>query len=275
MTTLATTAIIVSYRTGPRLHECLYALAYDPAISALLIVDNGNPDIEVAWLRTFAGKLDHVTLIEPGRNLGFGAGVNLAAKQAPDGDLLIINPDAVLKRGSVEAMREAAAGRAQPWIIGGRIFDERGKELRGPRRKTLTLFRAMTRFIGWNTWTLENTPAPDESIPMPVVSGAFMLMSKAGFDQLGGFDEDYFLHVEDVDICRRATEAGGAVIYCPHAGALHYGSTSEAPSATVARHKADSLVHYFRKFASSPFERALVALLAPVLKAATIARARK
>ena len=96
MTTLATTAIIVSYRTGPRLHECLYALAYDPAISALLIVDNGNPDIEVAWLRTFAGKLDHVTLIEPGRNLGFGAGVNLAAKQAPDGDLLIINPDAVL-----------------------------------------------------------------------------------------------------------------------------------------------------------------------------------
>ncbi|MEM5515913.1 glycosyltransferase family 2 protein [Henriciella sp. AS95] len=269
-----TTAIVVSYRTGPRLHECLYALAYDPAVSKLIVVDNGNPEDETAWLRAFAEKRDHVTLVEPGANLGFGAGVNLAARDALEGDLLIINPDAVLKRGSIEAMRTAAKGLDQPWIIGGKIFDERGTELRGPRRRKLTLFRAMTRYIGWNTWTLEHTAPPDGPVPMDVVSGALMFISKSGFDQLNGFDEDYFLHVEDVDICRRAWDAGGCVRYCPTAGALHYGSTSEAPSKTVARHKANSLILYFRKFASNPFEKVLINLLAPVIRMGAQARTK-
>ena len=73
------------------------------------------------------------------------------------------------------------------------------------------------------------------------------------------------MHVEDVDLCRRAHRDGGAVIYVPDAGALHYGATSEVPSAIVMAHKAKSLARYFRKFAKGPLERALVALVTPLL----------
>ena len=268
------TALVVTYHTGPRLHECLYALVSDPEIAAVIIVENGNPDSEVSWLRTLAREQDKVCLLEPGRNLGFGAGVNLAARKAGPGALLLINPDAVLKRGSVGKMLAASQGLPRPWIIGGKVFGLDGHEARGARRRTLTLPRAIAAGLGLNLWTLEKTPEPDGPVRMDAVSGALMLTDTASFEQLGGFDEAYFLHVEDVDLCRRAWETGGAVIYCPRAGALHYVSTSDVPSKTVAAYKADSLNYYFRKFAANPFERALAALAAPLIRFASLRQAR-
>ncbi len=270
---IPTTAIVVTYRTGPRLKDCLHVMAGDPDIDAVRVVNNGNPPDMLAWLRAFAVRHPHVDLIEAGGNIGFGAGNNLGVAGARDGYLLLINPDAVLKRGSVRAMIEAARNCASPWIVGGRIFDEYGREGRGPRRRELTLFRALTTFAGWNTWTLENTPAPDHPVPMEVVSGALMLMDTAGYRALGGFDERYFLHVEDVDLCRRARLAGGDVFYVPAAGVLHYGATSEAPSRIVAAHKADSLSLYFQKFASGPLDRLLAKLVSPLIRLAIMAKA--
>ena len=98
-------------------------------------------------------------------------------------------------------------------------------------------------------------------------------MRRDAFHDIGGFDEDYFLHVEDVDLCRRVIEAGGSVIYQPLAGALHYGATSDAPSSVVQAHKAQSLTRYFRKFAKGPLEKALVAGLSPLFAVALRLRA--
>ena len=196
------------------------------------------------------------------------------AREAGGGYLLLVNPDAILKRGSVGTFIEAAQGLRRPWITGGKIFDTFGHEARGCRRRTLTLWRALTTFAGWNTWTLERRPPPDRPVAMDAVSGALMFTDTESFAALGGFDPAYFLHVEDVDLCRRAWEAGGEVIYCPSAGALHYGSTSDAPSKTVAGYKADSLALYFRKFAANPVEALLARMIAPLLKRVLLARAR-
>ena len=269
MSAATVTAIVVSYHTGPRLKECLYALSADPQVHKAVIVDNGNPVEARQFLDDFCRKHDGFNLVSGHGNIGFGAGVNLGASKTDSEHLLIINPDAVLRWDSIEPLQETAQNLTEPWIIGGRIYDIRGREERGPRRKELTLFRAMTRVIGWNTWTLEDRPAPTEPVAMPVISGAFFIMSKAGFDQLDGFDEGYFLHVEDIDLCRRCREAGGVVMYDPRAGALHYGATSDAPSKTVAKYKADSLTLYFRKFAQGPFHRLMVELLVPFIGLAT------
>ena len=270
----STTAIVVTYRTGPRLRECLHVLAGDPAVAEVRIVDNGNPAEDRAWIESFAENREHVDLIDAGANIGFGRGVNLGAQGAKPGYLLIINPDAILKRGSVEAMIAASQSLAAPWIAGGKIFDARGREGRGPRRRKLTLLRALSTFSGWNTWTLETSPPPSAPVRMDVVSGALMLTDTASFSRLGGFDEAYFLHVEDVDLCRRAWEAGGEVVYVPDAGALHDGASSDAPARTVAALKGDSLAYYFRKFARNPFERALAFILSPAIKAVLVLRAR-
>lgn len=259
-------AIVVTYHTGPRLKECLYALNADPDISETIIVDNGNPPETSTWLASFCGPRDGFHLITGHGNIGFGAGINLGALSTTGEDILVINPDAVLRWGSVASLQSAAALCQGPWIIGGKIFDIDGSETRGPRRRELTLWRAATSMLGWNTWTLEHTPPPEQAVEMPVISGAFFLISKESFIQLEGFDEAYFLHVEDVDLCRRCREAGGTVMYDPNAAALHYGSTSDVPSRAVANHKADSLALYFKKFSRGPLEKLIVGLAVPVMR---------
>lgn len=261
-------AIVVSYNTGRRLKECLYALSSDPDISEIVLIDNGNPEDMRAWIARFAEQRSRVTVVSGHGNIGFGAAVNLGAARAASPQLLVINPDAVLRRGSIESMQAAAAACTEPWIVGGKIFDLYGREERGPRRRELTLWRAFTSFLGWNTWTLEATPEPSQPVDMPVVSGAFFLTSAASMSQLEGFDEGYFLHVEDIDLCRRCREAGGRVIYDPRSGALHYGATSDAPSAFVARHKSNGLARYFKKFAHSPLDRLAVAIVVPIMRVA-------
>jgi len=267
MSEVYVTAVVVTYHTGARLRECLYALIGCPEVSGIRIVNNGNPPGMTQWLHDFCARQDRVTLIEPGANLGFGKGINLACKNVPDGFLLLVNPDAVIKRDAVAALMAAARSLQGPWIAGGRIFGLDGKEGRGARRRKLTLWRALTSLAGFDTWNLNRAPRPDGPVPVGAVSGAFMLTDTESFGQLGGFDEAYFLHVEDVDLCRRAKEAGGDVVYCPDAGALHYGSTSGVSSKLVARHKAESLGYYFRKFSGGPLSRWTARLaVTPLLK---------
>ena len=268
MSSAGVSAIVVTYQTGPRLKECLFALAADPDVTEIVIVDNGNPDAMRDWLQAFAEKTNRTVLVSGHGNIGFGAGVNRGIKAAGQPFLLVINPDAVLRWKSLPGMIQLAETLREPWIIGGKIFDLHGREERGGRRKHLTLWRALTRFVGWNTWTLEHTSAPTEPVEMPVISGAFFLTSRQSMAALNGFDEDYFLHVEDVDLCRRCWDAGGVVMYDPRAGVLHYGSTSNASRRFVQSHKADSLARYFRKFARGPLDSLAVAIAVPLMRAA-------
>ncbi|MFN7163889.1 MAG: glycosyltransferase family 2 protein [Hyphomonas sp.] len=261
-------ALVVSYNTGPRLVECLYALKGDPDVTAIIITDNGNPPGTEAWLDAFVAATSKAQIVRL-PNPGFGAGVNAAARLAASDYLLVINPDCVIKRGAIRPLIAALDGAPSPAIAGGRIFDLQGREERGARRETLTL----TRALGLRRWTLEHEPAPSGPLRVGAISGAFFLIRTNDFSALGGFDEGYFIHVEDVDLCRRANEAGGAVIYVPDAGALHYGSTSDVPSAFVTRHKARSLARYFRKFARGQAERLMVEAAVPFIGLALKLRA--
>jgi N-acetylglucosaminyl-diphospho-decaprenol L-rhamnosyltransferase len=266
--TATVTALVVSYHTGPRLVECLYALKGDPDVAAIVITDNGNPPGTEAWLDVFVAATPKAQILRL-PNPGFGAGVNAAARLAASDHLLVINPDCVIKRGALRPLVAALDGASFPAIAGGRIFDLQGREERGARRETLTLARA----LGLSRWTLEQEPPPPGPVRVGAISGAFFLIRTKDFQSLGGFDEGYFIHVEDVDLCRRVLEAGGAVFYVPGAGALHYGSTSDVPSAFVTGHKAKSLARYFRKFARGPVDRLIVEAAVPFIGLALKLRA--
>jgi GT2 family glycosyltransferase len=97
------------------------------------------------------------------------------------------------------------------------------------------------------------------------VSGALMAVRRADFEAIGGFDEGYFLHVEDLDLCRRAEEAGWRVLFQPGPHGVHVRSTSAAEPGVLARHKARGMARYLRKFARGPIERAAAELAAVVL----------
>lgn len=276
-------AIVVSYRTGPVLFDCLNVLLADPDIYEIVLVDNGNPPDVLASLADLAARAgSRLVVVGDGLNRGFGAGVNLGATEASGDRLLILNPDALLRRGSVAMLEQAVQGRPEPAIAGGRILGADGVEQRGARRRRLTLASALRSFTGvralealgpaFADFNMDREPAPGGPVAVGAVSGALMYLSRAAFETLGGFDEGYFLHVEDIDICRRAELSGGSVIHTPFASAYHVGQTSDAPSEIVERHKAAGFRRYFSKFARSPAEKAAAAVAGPLLTLAILAR---
>ncbi len=268
-------AIVVSYRTGAVLADCLDALAQNAALSEIVLVDNGNAPTEVATLDVFAGAHTHARLLRGQGNVGFAAACNRGAALAVSDVLIFVNPDAVLAPDAVARLCTALAVAPPPAIVGGDLRDAGGRPERGSRRDRLTLWRAFTSFTG--LWRLEHLvpafrdfnrhrdPMPAGPTRVGAISGALLGIRRADFAALGGFDEGYFLHVEDIDLCRRAEEAGWPVLFVPGPHGVHARSSSHAEGAVVARHKARGMARYFKKFARGPIEGALASLAGGVL----------
>jgi len=267
-------AIVVSYRTGARLFSCLDAALAAPDIARIVVVDNGNPSADEARLDALAAQHDALTVLRGAGNVGFAKACNRGAASVAAEHLLFLNPDAVIAPGAAAALVAAGETHAHPWIAGGRIVDLEGREQRGGRRAAPTLKGALKAFLGRASdgVHLENEPVPAGPVEVGAVSGACLAMRADDFAQLGGFDERYFLHVEDLDICRRAQLAGGAVVYVPGAEAVHEGATSDASSLFVEWCKGRGLARYFVRFADGPVAKAAAVLLSPVIVAAAVAR---
>ena len=250
-------AIVVSYRTGAALEQCLTALAERPEIAEIVVIDNGNRPAEVRLLDHLAATAPRLSLIRPGRNLGFAAGCNLGAAAARTQLLAFVNPDLIVPPGSLTAILRAVAHHPDAWLLGGRLLGLDGTEQRGGRRETLTPWRAfveLTRldrlFPGhpyFRRLNLLDQPAPAGIVEVPAISGAFMVMARDRYLALGGMDEAMFLHIEDVDLCLRVLKAGGRILYCGDAPVFHHQGTSDAASCVVEWHKTRSTTRYFFK----------------------------
>ncbi|MEJ0059380.1 MAG: glycosyltransferase family 2 protein [Terricaulis sp.] len=217
---MSLSAIIVSYRTGPILSECLSALIAADECDEIIVVDNGNASEEELTLNKFALTNANVRLLRGHGNIGFSAGCNMGAVHATGDSLLFVNPDVVLAKGAATRMVNALDVLPSPAIVGGDLRDPQGRPDRGSRRDRVTPWRAFVSFSGlsrFGRWIgpcrdlhrHEDPAVPSEACPVGAVSGALMMVRKSDFDMVGGFDEEYFLHVEDVDLCRRIEEAGG------------------------------------------------------------------
>lgn len=268
-------AIVVSFHTGAPLEECLDRLEADPGAHEVIVVDNGNrPDV-VAALLARTQRSAKVKLVTGHGNVGFSRGCNLGAAQAEGDYFAFINPDVEVEPGCLQALAAAADGARQPCVVGARILWPDGREQRGSRRDVITPWRAFVSAFGLGRWEKlsplfrdlhrENDPVPVSPQRVGAVSGAAMLTPRRSFAALGGFDEKYFLHVEDVDLCRRAADSGGETVFAPQARALHHRSTSETTSFKVERAKAASFARYFFKFARTPADFLAACIIAPPL----------
>jgi N-acetylglucosaminyl-diphospho-decaprenol L-rhamnosyltransferase len=265
-------AVIVSYRTGPALFDALAAALDAGDIDRVVLVDNGNPSDAEARLDARAASEPRLTVVRGQGNVGFARACNLGAQAAAAEHLLFLNPDAVIEPGASRALVAAGAGRTRPWIAGARLLDLKGHEQRGGRRRAPTLGRALGALLGADRMHLEREPSPSAPILVDAVSGAAMVMRADDFAALGGFDERYFLHAEDLDICARALRAGGAVVFVPAAVARHQGGSSEASSAFVEWCKGRGLARYLVRFAPGPLARAAAVVLGPLIVLAAVAR---
>ncbi len=277
------TAIVVTRHTGQPLELCLRSVLAEPWIDEVVIVDNGNPGPVASALRALQADRMDVSLVPVKRAVGRAAAANLGAKKAAGRWLLFIDPSVVLQRGAVERMVVVGHHARSPWIVGGRLTDSDGCEQRAARAGALTAWSAASVALGLGAEAIEAAdgkgkrgspskraakPAPpallveEEPIPVASVSASFMLIPREDFETLGGFDEGYVSDAQDLDICRRAGEAGGAVLLLPAASAVRF---SPSRRANAGRREAQGLARFAAKAARTPAQRVFAVFAPPVI----------
>lgn len=262
--------IVVTYRTGPVLFESLAALLASPAVAEIRVVDNGNPADVQARLEALAREHPRMILMPQAANMGFAAACNRGATGAAADALVFVNPDAVLRPDAVAALLAVLDSAPPLSLVGGDLRTPNGAPDRGSRRKRVTLGSSIAAALGQdNAINLHRSPLPTQPQRVGAVSGALIAIRASDFAPLGGFDEGYFLHMEDVDLCRRVEDAGGAVLFAPGPHGVHHRSSSDVSPAFLARCKARSFGRYFRKFARSWPERVVAEFVAFALALGT------
>jgi N-acetylglucosaminyl-diphospho-decaprenol L-rhamnosyltransferase len=218
-------AVVVDYDAGPVLAGCVRSLL-DEGVGGVVVVDNGPSDGARSVLQ--ASGLS-VPVVVPGRNVGYGAGANrgIAATGASE-YVMVCNPDLRVHPGAVATL--AAALDAEPsWaVVGPRIVTPEGGIYPSARR-----FPSMTDAAGHALLALFDPDNPfsrryrppdgggDELAAADWVSGACFLARRSAVEELGGFDESYFMFAEDMDLCWRARRAGWGVGVQPAAVVTH------------------------------------------------------
>ena len=271
--------IMVSYMTGPALLEAIHAVMADKDIFELILVDNGNTLEARKRLSDVVAQYDRIRLLQGHGNIGFARACNYGANLARGEYFLFLNPDALIEEGAARKLANCGKILTAPWITGGLLRNVNGQEQRGARRGELTPISALVSFTPLHKLPFfasihkENEALPSQAQAYPTVSGACLMMDRLSFDRLGGFDEDYFLHVEDIDVCRRAREQGGEVYFVPQAMVMHYGSTSQVRRQKVEWEKLKGFTLYFLKHSDNIFEKILTYLAWPFMAFAIMGRA--
>jgi len=272
--------VMVSYMTGPALMESILAVLADRDIHELIVVDNGNTEPSRTRLSELTANRHRVSFIQGHGNIGFARACNYGARLATGHYILFLNPDAIIAKGSARELANAGDCLVQPWLTGGLLRDIEGKEQRGARRAALTPLSALVGFLpfleklpGLRSVHREGDPMPDAPIQIETVSGACLMTDRPSFDKMGGFDESYFLHVEDIEICRRARQMGGQVGFVPGATVMHYGSTSNVPRIWIEGEKLKGFLRYFWNYTPGPMSKVLTVLAAPFMATAIMGRA--
>jgi GT2 family glycosyltransferase len=273
--------VMVVYKTGEALVESIRHVLAEPLVDEFVIIDNGSPADEAERLRGLGRTEPRIVLQQGHGNVGFARGANMGAETARGDYIVFLNPDANLQNGCIQALVSAFEGRPVPAVVGARVMNTDGTEQRGGRRgevtpvTTLLSFGHLTaRFKGLSKFEIhrEREALPDAPVPMPTISGACFALRREDFDLLGGFDESYFLHVEDIDLCWRARQAGGEVLFQPAARVIHLGHTSLEHPLKVEFHKGVGLSRYFIKRADTIQRYVIAVLLAPLILLMSVSR---
>ncbi|MFQ5467050.1 MAG: glycosyltransferase family 2 protein, partial [Kiloniellaceae bacterium] len=249
--------VMVSYWTGPVLFAAIdRVLAQDrDGVVDLIVVDNGNPPAVTEELVHRAKAEPRLRLVSGHGNIGFARGCNIGGRQAVGRYLLLLNPDCCLGPGAISALLAEASGLGDHWMLGCRVVNPDGSEQRGSRRALLTPYTALVEafrldrlapgLFRRHRLNHHDDPPLSGTVRIPAISGACMMLPTATFHAMGGLDEGYFLHVDDLDLCLRLDRAGIPVYYTTRVEVVHHMSSSRANPVSIEWHKTRGFLRYF------------------------------
>jgi GT2 family glycosyltransferase len=272
--------LIVSYRKPEMTRACLASVREQAAGMSheVIAVDNASPDGTPAMI---AAEFPEVRLLAMAENLGFARANNLAARHARGEFLLLLNPDTVVLDGALQNLLAFARRRPSAGIYGGRTLTPAGaldpRSCWGaPSAWSLFCFAtglsaAFKRSRAFDPESLGNWER-DEEREVGVVTGCLALIPRAVWDELGGFDERFWMYGEDADLSMRARERGYRPAVTPDATIVHHVGGSGTGDASKLVQITTAKVTLVRKHFGPVRSRiAVMLLLAGVWLRATVA----
>ncbi|HVB06885.1 MAG TPA: glycosyltransferase family 2 protein [Acidimicrobiales bacterium] len=267
----AVAAVVVNRDGGDSLLGCVESLRA-AGVEQVVVVDNASSDGSPARL---VAADPAARLVPTGENLGYGRAANRGAARTEAPYLLVCNPDLVAHADAVKVLVAELEQRPEVAAVGPKILDVHGAVYPSARAIPSLVTGAghalLAPFFPDNPWTRSYRLAeadPGSGREVDWVSGAFLLLRRVAFESVGGFDERYFMYVEDLDLCWRLGRAGWKVRYAPEAVIVHEQGQS------AARHPLRMLAAHHRS--TWRFEcrhaRGLERALLPVIGLALLAR---
>jgi hypothetical protein len=266
------TALVVYHNGGDLLADCVGALINAPGVDDLIVVDNASSDGSLTAMEVRLGAVDRLTVMRNDANIGYGAAMNLGLARVTHEFVLIVNPDCVVGAGLIRALLEEAYATPRAAILGGLVLSADGTLQNANRRHYPSPRRALRRALRWparapSKLTLEDFDRSEELLPssseeVDAVSGALMLVRMAAVHEVGGFDEGYFLHCEDLDLSVRFKRAGWSVRFVPAGFAVHAkGASGGVRPWRIRWHMHRGMARFYRKFEAASHPRSFSVLL--------------
>jgi hypothetical protein len=255
---LPISVVIVNYNAGPFLAECVHSAL--PRVNKVLVADNASSDSSLELCAERFPDEPKLKIMRNASNLGFAAACNIGSAQASEPYVLFLNPDCVLGHDSLQRMLQVLEKNPRVGMVGGLLLNQDGTEQAGGRRAVPTPWRSFVRAFGlyrFNTYWprlffdfhLHKQPLPKGPLEVEAISGALMLVRREAMENVGPWDEDYFLHCEDLDWCMRFRQKGWKILFVPDAPVVHHKGVCSRPRPIfVEWHKHKGMMRFYRKF---------------------------
>ncbi len=242
--------VIVNFNGGELLLQSVASVLASTLSVEIILIDNASVDGSSEQVQE---RYPRVQLINNSRNRGFAVAANQGLRAARADFLLLLNPDCILASDTLQNMFEVLRCYPEAGMAGCRILNPDGSEQRGCRRNLPTLGSGLRKAAGSQggktAVDLHLQPLPDQPQLIEAISGAFMLVRRRALDEVGLLDEEYFMHCEDLDWCRRFLDMGWKILFVPHVEVVHHqGTCSKATPVRVSWYLHRGMVRYYRKF---------------------------
>jgi GT2 family glycosyltransferase/nucleoside-diphosphate-sugar epimerase len=258
--------VIVNHNAGEALAACLKsALSQSREV---VLVDNASESVEFeSAVAPFAANPSLKILRSP-VNAGFAVACNKGAAASSAPCILFLNPDCIALPGLLEKMSDTLHANPHTGMVGALLLNPDGTEQAGGRRSIPTPWKSFVRAFGlWrilrrHDFHMESTALPLFPVEVDAISGACMMVKRSAFEEVGGFDEGFFLHCEDLDLCMEFKKLGWNIVFSPSAIVLHgKGVCSRAGPVFVEWHKHWGMLRFYKKHFRSQYPAILHALV--------------